>query len=292
VPITKAVIPAAGLGTRFLPITKASPKEMLPLIDKPLIQYSVEEAIQAGLKNIIIVTGKGKRAIEDYFDYSFELEHYLRERKKLDQLSQIKEVSELAEFIYVRQKHALGLGDAIHLTENVICNENFAVFLPDSVFIDSPKPCITQLMEVHDKYNASVVALMKVKPAEYKRFGMVKVEQIDERTYKILGLVEKPAETTQSPSDLAVAERYILTPHIFKELKRTKPGVNQEIQITDAFNHLLKSQPMYGYRFEGRRLDIGDKLGFIISTIQMALSRPDLKKEVRDYLDSLHVQKD
>lgn len=285
--INKAVIPAAGLGTRFLPATKASPKEMLPLLDKPLIQYSVEEAIASGIKNIILITGKGKRSIEDHFDYSFELEHFLRERGKLKILNQIKEIADLANFIFIRQKHPLGLGHAILCAKDMVTSEPFAVFLPDSVFIDAEIPCIQQLIKIYEKYRFSVVALMQVEKKEYHRYGMCKIKKIGPRVYQVLDLVEKPTKISDSPSNLAIAERYILTPKIFECLEKTPPGAGGEIQITDGIRALLKYQPVYGYEFEGKRLDAGDQLGYIKATIALALGRKDLKKDLKAYLKEI-----
>lgn len=282
--IKKAVIPAAGLGTRFLPATKASPKEMLPLVDKPLIQYSVEEAITSGIKNIILITGKGKRSIEDHFDYAFELEHFLHERGKLNGINQIKEIADLANFIFIRQKHPLGLGHAILCAKEVVGGEPFAVFLPDSVFVETEVPAIQQLIQRYEKYRYSVIALMQVEKKEYSRYGMCKVKKIGPRTYQIFDLVEKPAPPSDSPSNLAIAERYILTPKIFECLEKTPPGAGGEIQITDGLRALLKYQPVYGYEFEGRRLDAGEKLGYIKATIEIALSKREMREELKKYL--------
>jgi UTP--glucose-1-phosphate uridylyltransferase len=288
--VRKAVFPAAGLGTRFLPATKAMPKEMLPLVDKPLIQYGVEEAIHSGIPNIIIVTGRGKSAIEDHFDVSFELEHTLETRNKRDLLKTVRDVSELIDVSYVRQKEALGLGHAVLRAKDIVGKEPFAVVLSDDV-IDSEIPCLRQLLDVYEFYGASVVALMEVPGDAITAYGVVDAEPVShngsrDRLFRIRNMVEKP-KATDAPSHLAIIGRYILTPEIFEAIENVPPGSGGEIQLTDALKHLLRSRPIYGYRFEGKRYDAGDKLGFLTATIEYALKREDLGNEFRSYLQGL-----
>ena len=285
--IRKAVIPVAGLGTRFLPATKASPKEMLPLVDKPLIQYVVEEAKESGIEEIIIITGRGKRAIEDHFDFSVELEYELIEKKRLDLLVEIKNISNMVTFAYIRQKKALGLGHAILCAEAVVGNEPFAVFLADDI-IDSSKPCIKQLIEVYEKYNSSVIAIQEVERKDTKSYGIIKPKRINDGVCKVLDLIEKP-NPSKAPSNLAVIGRYILTPEIFEMLKKTRPGKLGEIQLTDGLKMLLKQRDIYGCKFSGIRYDAGDKLGFLKATVEFALKRKDLGKQFRKYLKELDI---
>jgi len=283
--VRKAVCPAAGLGTRFLPATKASPKEMLPLVDKPLIQYVVEEAVASGIESVIIVTGRGKTAIEDHFDVSFELECLLRDRGKADELKQVREISNLARVSYVRQQEAMGLGHAVLQARDLVGDEPFAVILSDDI-IDSETPALKQLLDVYEKYDAPVLATMRVAGEAISRFGVLDVEEVADRIYKIKDMVEKPA-AAKAPSDLAIIGRYILTPDIFDELEKTRPGAIGEIQITDAMRALLKKRDFYAVRFEGTRYDAGDKLGFLIATVDLALKHTDLAPEFRRYLESL-----
>ncbi|GBC81486.1 UTP--glucose-1-phosphate uridylyltransferase [bacterium HR10] len=285
--IRKAVFPAAGLGTRFLPATKAQPKEMLPLVDKPLIQYAVEEAIQSGIEQMIIVTGRGKNAIEDHFDIAFELEQALEERGKRDQAEEIRRIAEMTRFAYVRQKKALGLGHAILVARDLVDDEPFAVLLGDDV-IDAPTPCVRQLMAVFERYRAPVIALMRIEGPEISRFGVVRGEMVEPRVYRLLDMVEKP-RPEDAPSNLAIVGRYILTPDIFEELEVTPPGAGGEIQLTDALRALLRRRPIYGYEFEGRRYDAGDKLGFLIATVELALKREDIGEAFRTYLKGLQL---
>ena len=280
--IRKAVFPAAGLGTRFLPATKASPKEMLALVDKPLIQYVVEEAVASGIDSVIIVTGRGKTAIEDHFDVSFELETLLRERGKLTELEQVRQISEMARISYVRQKEALGLGHAILQARDLVGNEPFAVLLSDDI-IDSEVPALQQLIDVYEKYDAPVVATMRVKGQEISKFGALDVEEIGDGVFRVKDMVEKPA-VAEAPSDLAIIGRYIFTPDIFDEIEQTRPGAIGEIQITDAMRALLKRREMYAVRFEGTRYDAGDKLGFLMATIEFGLKHEELAEEFKDYL--------
>jgi len=288
--VRKAVFPAAGLGTRFLPATKAQPKEMLPLVDKPLIQYGVEEAIKSGLRNIIIVTGRGKSAIEDHFDVSFELEHLLELKGKVALLEQVRGISEMIDVAYVRQKEALGLGHAVLRAKELVGNEPFAVVLSDDV-IDAKVPCIRQLLDIHEAYNASVVALMEVPHENISAYGVVDAEPVEHcgstgRVFRIRNMVEKP-KPAEAPSNLAIIGRYVLTPEIFQSIEETGPGAINEIQLTDGLNHLLRSRPIYGLKFEGKRYDAGDKLGFLQATVEFALQREDLGGVFRDYLRKL-----
>ena len=285
--IRKAVFPVAGFGTRFLPVTKASPKEMLPLVDKPLIQYAVEEAKASGIEEITIITGRGKRAIEDHFDYSMELENELFEQKKFELLEQIKGISNLVTFAYVRQKKALGLGHAILCAEAIVGDEPFAVFLADDI-IDSRIPCIKQLIDVYEEYHSSVIAIQEVDKKDTRSYGIIKPKKVKDRVYKVQDLIEKP-DPAKAPSNLAVIGRYILTPEIFKALKKTSPGKLGEIQLTDALKILLQIEDIYAYKFTGTRYDAGDKLGFLKATVEFALKRKDLGKEFRKYLKELNI---
>jgi len=285
--IRKAVFPAAGLGTRFLPATKASPKEMLALVDKPLIQYVVEEAVASGIESVIIVTGRGKNAIEDHFDVSFELEHLLEERGKTKELEQMRAVAELARISYVRQREALGLGHAILQARDLVGAEPFAVMLSDDI-VDAEVPALRQMLDVYEKYDAPVLGTMQVEGEAISRFGVIDAEEVSEGVYKIKDMVEKPP-FNEAPSDLAIIGRYILTPDIFDEIEQTRPGAGGEIQITDAMRALLKKRPFYAVRFNGTRHDAGDKLGFLIATVEFALQRPDLAPEFIEYLRSLKL---
>ena len=290
--VRKAVFPAAGLGTRFLPATKAQPKEMLPLVDKPLIQYGVEEAIHSGVQNIIIVTGRGKTAIEDHFDVSFELEHLLETRGKKDLLATVRAVSDMINVAYVRQKEALGLGHAVLRARELVGDEPFAVILSDDV-IDAEVPALRQLLDVYEFYGAPVLALMEVPKDSISAYGVVDAEPVShhgggDRLYRIRNLVEKP-KAKDAPSNLAIIGRYILTPDVFRSLETIEPGSGGELQLTDGLKHTLRSRPIYGYRFEGTRYDAGDKLGFLKATVEFALKRYDLGEDFRAYLKSLHV---
>ena len=288
--VRKVVFPAAGLGTRFLPATKAQPKEMLPLVDKPLIQYGVEEAIHSGIQNIIIVTGRGKSAIEDHFDVSFELEHLLETKGKLDLLKQVRDISDMIKVSYVRQKEAMGLGHAVLRARELVGNEPFAVVLSDDV-IDAEVPCVRQLLDIHEFYGASVVALMEVPREQISAYGVVDAEPVEHngaqgRLYRVRNMVEKP-KADEAPSNLAIIGRYILVPEIFQSIEDIPAGAGGEIQLTDALKHLLRSRPIYGLKFEGKRFDAGDKLGFLQATVEFALRRPDLGAPFRDYLRTL-----
>lgn len=283
--IRKAVIPAAGFGTRFLPATKAQPKEMLNVVDKPLIQYSVEEAVGAGINSIGIIVSRGKSAIADHFDTSPELERFLEAKGKSLFLEEVRQISDLAEFCYIRQKEALGLGHAILMAEDYIGNEPFAVLLPDDIF-DCAKPCIRQLTDAYSQYGASVIVLGRTDEEGTKKYGIIKPKQVAERVFAIEDLVEKPGPE-RAFSDLAVIGRYVFSPRIFEAIKRTEPDARGEIQITDAIKLLLGTEPVYGYLFEGRRFDAGDKLGFIQATVELALKRPEFAAYLRDYLKKI-----
>jgi UTP--glucose-1-phosphate uridylyltransferase len=285
--LRKAVFPAAGLGTRFLPATKVQPKEMLPLVDKPLIQYVVEEAVNSGIEDIIIVTGRGKQAIEDHFDISFELEQTLMERNKQELLSLIQSIDRLADFSYVRQKQALGLGHAVLVAADLVGDEPFAVMLGDDI-VQASNPCLKQMIEVYEKYEAPVIAVTQIDGPEISRFGVVAVEQVSDTVYRITDMVEKPPYE-EAPSNLAIIGRYILTPDIFPILANTRRGTGGEIQLTDAMRQLLKQRNFYALKFDGKRYDGGDKLGFLIATVEFALQRPDLGAEFRNYLSKLKL---
>ena len=281
-PIRKAVFPAAGLGTRFLPATKAVPKEMLSLVDKPLIQYGIEECVAAGLTQSIIVTSRGKTTIEDHFDQSFELEQMLAKRQKSDLLAVAQSVAKLTQISYVRQAEALGLGHAVLCARELVGAEAFAVVLSDDV-IDSVAPCVGQLAAVHAQYGASVVALMEVPREQISAYGVVEADEVSPGLFRIRSLVEKP-KPEEAPSNLAIIGRYVLTPQIFDSLTRIAPGAGGEIQLTDGMRHLLGSQPIYGLKFEGRRFDAGDKQGFLRATVEFGLKHPTLGAAFRRYL--------
>lgn len=290
--IRKAVLPVAGLGTRFLPATKAQPKEMLPLVDKPLVQYAVEEVTASDIPMVIFVTGRGKKAIEDHFDVSLELEQELAGRNKQELRDQVRSISGLLQIVYVRQKFPKGLGDAILTAKDVVGEESFAVLLSDDV-IESRVPCLKQMMAVYERYGTSVVAIQRVPKSAVSSYGIVGARAVrdktwDGRLFQIDDMVEKPSPR-EAPSNLAIIGRYLLTPAIFTELESTRPGAGGEIQLTDALRRLLKQEPVYGLEFEGRRHDAGSKQGFLQATVEMALKRPDLAKEFRKYLRSLKI---
>jgi UTP--glucose-1-phosphate uridylyltransferase len=285
--VRKAVFPAAGFGTRFLPATKAQPKEMLPLVDKPTIQYVVEEAVASGLDEIIIVTGRGKRAIEDHFDATFELEYYLQDRGKTEELAQIKTISDLASVCYVRQKEPLGLGHAILCARPLVGEEPFAVFLGDDI-ITGPTPCMRQLLDVFEQHDGPVIAVERVPKERIHQYGVIRPKHIYGNVYEILDLVEKPSVQT-APSDLAIIGRYVLTPDIFPILAETAPDARGEIQLTNGLRTLRERRPLYAIEFEGKRYDTGDKLGFLKATVEFALARPDLADAFREYLKGLRL---
>jgi UTP--glucose-1-phosphate uridylyltransferase len=288
--VRKAVFPAAGWGTRFLPATKAQPKEMLPLVDKPIIQYAVEEAVAAGIEQVIIVTSSQKRAIEDHFDLSFELEALLEEKGDIEMLRQVRHISDLAQVAYVRQKEQLGLGHAVLMAKDLIGHEPFAVILPDDVVIGD-RPCIGQLIHAYHQTHGSVVAVMEVPPSETSRYGVIASEPTDDpldhgRLHKVTRLVEKPAPE-DAPSNLAIIGRYVLTPKIFDKLEQTPRGSGGEIQLTDAIAELMEEQAVYGYEFEGVRYDAGTTMGWLKASVELALQRPELEGEFRSYLKEL-----
>lgn len=288
--VRKAVFPAAGLGTRFLPATKAQPKEMLALVDKPLIQYGVEEVIHSGMQNIIIVTGRGKASIEDHFDVSFELEHLLDSRGKKDMLAAVRSISDMIDICYVRQKEALGLGHAVLRAKDLVGPEPFAVVLSDDV-IDAEIPCMRQLLDVYEYFGASVLALMEVPEENISAYGVVDAEPVAhngsrDRLFRIRNMVEKP-KASEAPSNLAIIGRYVLTPEIFTSIEAIPPGSGGEIQLTDGLRHLLRNRPIYGLKFDGTRYDAGDKLGFLKATVEFALKRHDLGAPFREYLKTL-----
>ncbi len=286
--VRRAVFPAAGLGTRFLPATKAQPKEMLPLVDKPIIQYAVEEAIASGLENLVIITGRGKNAIEDHFDVSYELEKILEERGKSELLGQVRAVSEMVHLAYIRQKEALGLGHAILISRDLMNNEPFAVLLGDDVIV-ADVPCIRQMIDIYDHYGASVIAIMEVPPEEVSRYGIIKGRTLaDSRLFEIDDMVEKP-KVEAAPSNMAIIGRYILTPGIFEMLQETGKGSGGEIQLTDGLRRLLGREKILAYKFEGKRHDAGDKLGFLQATVEFALKNDELGAAFRAYLKSLKL---
>lgn len=283
--IRKAVFPAAGLGTRFLPATKASPKEMLPLVDKPLIQYSVEEAVASGCESLLIITGRDKSAIENHFDISFELEQLLKEKGKVEMFEQVRAISDIAKISYTRQKQALGLGHAIYQAKDFVGTEPFAALLADDV-VDAERPALRQMIDVYEKYDAPVIATMQVEGEAISRFGVIDADEVEPGVFKIKDMVEKPAYA-DAPSNLAIIGRYIFTPDIFGAIERTTPGSGGEIQITDAMRILLKERPFYAVKLEGTRHDAGDKLGFLIATVEYALKREDLGGPFREYLKNM-----
>jgi UTP--glucose-1-phosphate uridylyltransferase len=289
--VRKAVFPAAGLGTRFLPATKAQPKEMLPLVDKPIIQYGVEEALAAGCDQIIIITGRGKTAIEDHFDHSYELEKLLEEKKKTDLLKIVRQISDMIHVAYVRQKEALGLGHAVLMARELVGNEPFAVLLADDV-VDGEVPCLKQMIDVFDETQCSVIATQIIEGKAISAYGVLDVKPADGRfggrLYEIVNMVEKP-KPEDAPSNLAIIGRYVLTPAVFEILSETQAGTGGELQLTDGMRQLLKKERIYAYVFEGRRHDTGDKLGFLKATVDFALQREDLGAEFREYLRGLKL---
>lgn len=284
--IRKAVIPAAGLGTRFLPVTKAQPKEMLPIVDKPTIQYIIEEAVASGIEEILIITGRNKNCIEDHFDKSVELELELEKSGKQEMLKLVKEISDMVDIHYIRQKEPRGLGHAISCAKTFVGNEPFAVLLGDDLVYNNEKPCLKQLMDYYNEYNTSILGVQTVDAKDVNKYGIIKGIHIEGRVYKVRGLVEKPA-VEEAPSNIAILGRYIITPQIFKILEETKPGRGGEIQLTDALSKLIDEEAIYAYEFEGTRYDVGDKLGFLKATVEYALRREDLRDEFMEYLNSL-----
>jgi UTP--glucose-1-phosphate uridylyltransferase len=288
--IRRAMFPAAGLGTRFLPATKAQPKEMLPLVDKPIIQYAVEEAVASGVENLIIITGRGKNAIEDHFDVSFELEKILEERGKSELLSLVRAVSDMVHIAYIRQKEALGLGHAILVAKDLVNEEPFAVLLGDDI-VEADTPCIRQMIDIYDKYRVSVVAIMEVPREEVSRYGIIEATLLqngDGRVYEVHDMVEKPT-MAEAPSNLAIIGRYILTPGIFEALQETGLGSGGEIQLTDGLRRLLAKERIIAYRFRGKRHDAGDKLGYLQATVEFALKNEEFGDAFRAYLKTLDL---
>jgi len=284
--IKKAVIPAAGFGTRFLPATKSQPKEMLPIVDTPTIQYVVEEAVESGITDILMIIGKGKRAIEEYFDKSYELEHQLIESNKLDDLQKIQKITRLANIHFVWQKELNGLGDAIRYARHHVNNEPFVILLGDTLIEGKGEPITKQLVKVYEKYKGSVVALEEVDMEVVSRYGVIGGKEIDTDVYKVESFIEKP-DIEHAPSNLAIASRYIFTPEIFEYLDRVKPGLNNEVQLTDAMQLMLQEHDMYGLRFNGKRYDIGSKIDFLKTNVIYGLKRDDLGEEFRKWLKEL-----
>ncbi|ATD54287.1 UTP--glucose-1-phosphate uridylyltransferase GalU [Clostridium chauvoei] len=284
--IRKAIIPAAGLGTRFLPATKAQPKEMLPIVDKPTIQYIIEEAVESGIEEILIITGRSKKCIEDHFDKSIELEMELAKSGKDELLELVKDVSDMVDIHYIRQKEPRGLGHAINCAKAFVGNEPFAILLGDDIVYNEEKPCLKQLIECYDEYKTSILGVQTVDNEDVCKYGIVDGIDIEDRVMKVKGLVEKPS-IEEAPSNVAILGRYIVTPKIFEILDNTKPDKGNEIQLTDALLELIKNEAMYAYNFKGRRYDVGDKLGFLEATIEYALRRPELKEGLSEYLEKI-----
>lgn len=284
--VKKAIIPAAGLGTRFLPATKAQPKEMLPIVDKPTLQYIIEEAVGAGITEILIITGRNKTSIEDHFDKSVELELELEKHGKFEQLKMVQDISNMVNIHYIRQKEPKGLGHAIYCAKSFIGDEPFAVMLGDDI-VDSKVPCIKQLINVYEKYESTVLGVKRVDKNQVNKYGIVSPEvNSEEKIIKVKELVEKP-EISEAPSNIAILGRYIISPKIFNILENQKPGKNNEIQLTDALNTLIDSENMYAVEFEGERYDIGDKFGFVKATIDFSLKKPELENQVKEYIKTM-----
>ena len=280
--VKKAVIPAAGLGTRFLPATKAQPKEMLPIVDKPTLQYIIEEAVESGIEEILIITGRNKKSIEDHFDKSVELELELEQKGKKELLDIVQSISNMINIHYIRQKEPKGLGDAIYCARHFIGDEPFAIMLGDDI-VDNDVPCLKQLVDAYEEYRTTILGVQKVDIKDTNKYGIISAKHIEDRVYKVKDLVEKP-ESGKAPSNIAILGRYIITPEIFDILKDLPPGKGGEVQLTDALKLLSKKEAMYAYNFEGRRYDVGDKLGFLEATVDYALKRPELKDGFMDYL--------
>ena len=284
--IRKAIIPAAGLGTRFLPATKAQPKEMLPIVDKPTIQYIVEEAIASGIEEILIITGRNKKSIEDHFDKSVELEMELEKNNKIELLELVKDISGMVDIHYIRQKEPRGLGHAIRCAKTFVGDEPFAILLGDDIVYNPEKPCLKQLMDCYNEYKTTILGVQTVPEQDVSKYGIVDGIQIEDRVSKVKGLIEKPS-VEEAPSNIAILGRYIVTPRIFDILDNTKPGKGNEIQLTDALLQLIKEEAMYAYNFEGRRYDVGDKLGYLQATVEYALRRPELRDGFIEYLENI-----
>ena len=284
--IRKAIIPAAGLGTRFLPATKAQPKEMLPIVDKPTIQYIIEEAVASGIEEILIITGRNKKCIEDHFDKSVELEIELEKNNKIELLELVRNISDMADIHYIRQKEPRGLGHAIRCAKTFVGDEPFAILLGDDVVYNPEKPCLKQLIECYNEYKTTILGVQTVPENDVYKYGIVDGIVVEDRVCKVKGLVEKPS-VEDAPSNTAILGRYIVTPRIFDILDNTKPGKGNEIQLTDALLTLMKEEAMYAYNFEGRRYDVGDKLGFLQATVEYALRKPELKDGFVQYLKTV-----
>jgi UTP--glucose-1-phosphate uridylyltransferase len=280
--VRKAIIPAAGLGTRFLPATKAQPKEMLPIVDKPTLQYIIEEAVDSGIEEILIITGRNKKSIEDHFDKSVELELELELKGKYDLLEEVRRISDMVNIHYIRQKEPKGLGHAIYCAKSFIGKEPFAVMLGDDI-VDSEKPCLRQLIEAYNEYKTTILGVQEIPETDVSKYGIVEGKHIEDRVYKVRGLVEKPS-WEDAPSNIAILGRYVITASIFDILEHTEPGKGGEIQLTDALKELAQREAMYAYIFEGRRYDVGDKQGFLQATVEYALKREDLREEFLQYL--------
>ncbi len=282
--VRKAIIPAAGLGTRFLPATKSQPKEMLPIVDKPTLQYIIEEAIESGIEEILIVTGRSKKSIEDHFDRSVELELELEQKGKKEMLKMVQDISNMVNIHYIRQKEPKGLGHAIYCAKSFIGNEPFAVLLGDDI-VDAKVPCLKQLINTYDEYKTTVLGVQEVAKEDTDKYGILDVKHIEDRVYKVKDMVEKPS-VEEAPSNIAILGRYIITPEIFNILENQEPGKGGEIQLTDALQTLATKEAIYAYNFEGRRYDVGDKLGFLEATVDFALKRPELRDEFMEFLKS------
>lgn len=284
--IRKAIIPAAGLGTRFLPATKAQPKEMLPIVDKPTLQYIIEECVASGIEEILIITGRNKKSIEDHFDKSVELELELEKSGKEEMLKMVRDITDMINIHFIRQKEPRGLGHAIHCAKTFVGDEPFAVLLGDDIVYNDEKPCLKQLMDCYNEYGTSVLGVQTVDKSQVNKYGIVGGEQVSDRVYKVSDLVEKP-KVEEAPSNVAILGRYIITPRIFEILETTAPGKGNEIQLTDALLTLVKEESMYAYDFEGKRYDAGDKLGYLQATVEYALRRPELKDDFMAYLKTI-----
>lgn len=284
--VRKAIIPAAGLGTRFLPATKAQPKEMLPIVDKPTLQYIIEEAVDSGIEEILIITGRNKTSIENHFDRSVELELTLAEKQKDDLLKMVREISDMVNIHYVRQKEPKGLGHAIYCARSFVGNEPFAVLLGDDIVYHESKPCLKQMIDAHNEYKTTILGVQEVPESEVDKYGIVDGKLIEDRIYKVKGLVEKP-DLHDAPTNIAILGRYIINPAIFDILEHTPPGKGGEIQLTDALKELAAKEAMYAFQFEGRRYDVGNKQGFLEATVEFALRREDLREDFLNYLISI-----
>ena len=282
--VRKAIIPAAGLGTRFLPATKSQPKEMLPIVDKPTLQYIIEEAIESGIEEILIVTGRSKKSIEDHFDRSVELELELEQKGKTEMLEMVQDISNMVNIHYIRQKEPKGLGHAVHCAKSFIGNEPFAVLLGDDI-VDAEVPCLKQMIDAYDEYKTSILGVQEVAKENVDKYGILDVKHIEDRVYKVKDMVEKPS-VDDAPSNIAILGRYIITPEIFNILENQEAGKGGEIQLTDALQTLATKEAIYAYNFEGRRYDVGDKLGFLEATVDFALKRPELRDDFMAFLES------